>query len=283
MKVRTKAIFISSILVFAALLPAFAQDTGPAPAQAASIPGLGAIPFGLNGPGYVEFGGGYSDMYPRPYVPWRDAYMRIVASGDGNTFNGEVSRQDHYGDTGWYYGAGLARDFGENWFTDVHAGSSVGGFFLPKLRLDGTINRKILKRKQLVLTATGGYDKSKQVNHDYRVGGGFTYYTNWSIVAQAGMTATHADPGSLVDIAEYLALTQGHEKEHLVTFRVGLGKEGYEIVGPQTALMDFHLRQYSGIWRQWVGVNWGFNVIFNHENSPFYRRNGGTVGLFFEF
>ena len=265
-------------------LPAtFAQDTGAPPAQGVSIPGLGAIPFGLNGPGYVEFGGGYSDMYPSPYVPWRDAYMRIVASGGANTLGGEVSRQDHYGDTGWYYGAGLSRDLSESWFADVHAGSSVGGFFLPKLRLDSSINRKILGRKQLVLTGTFGYDKSKQVNHDYRYGGGFTYYTNWSVVAQAGLTATRANPGNLTDIAEYVALTQGHEKEHFLTFRLGLGKVGYEIVGPQTALMDFHLRQYSGTWRQWMGVNWGFNVQFNHENSPFYRRNGGTVGLFFEF
>jgi len=62
------------------LLPQlFAQDTGTPVAQGASVAGLGGIRSGLDGPGYIEFGGGYSDMYPSPYVPWRDAYLRIVA------------------------------------------------------------------------------------------------------------------------------------------------------------------------------------------------------------
>jgi YaiO family outer membrane protein len=272
------AIFISLLT-----LPALTQDTGPVGPQATSIPGLGAIPFGLNGPGYVEFGGGYSDMYPRPYVPWRDAYMRFVASGGRNTLSGEGSRENRYGDTGWYYNAGLARDFSENWFADVHAGSSVGGFFLPKLRVDSSINRKLLTNKQLVLTASFGYDKSKQINHDYRFGPALTYYTKWSVVGQGGVNFVRSFPGNLLDMSEYLAITQGHDKEHFITVRAELGREGYEIVGPQTALQDFAFRQYSGSWRQWIGLDWGVNVIFNHENTPFYRRNGGTVGFFFEF
>ena len=272
------AIFISLLT-----LPALTQDTGPVGPQAASIPGLGAIPLGLNGPGYVEFGGGYSDMYPRPYLPWRDAYMRIVASGGRNTLSGEGSRENRYGDTGWYYNAGLARDFSENWFADVHAGSSVGGFFLPKLRVDSSINRKLLSNKRLVLTGTFGYDKSKQVNHDYRFGPAFTYYTKWSVVGQGGVNFVRSFPGNLLDMSEYLAITQGHDKEHFITVRAEFGREGYEIVGPQTALQDFAFRQYSGSWRQWIGLDWGVNVIFNHENTPFYRRNGGTVGFFFEF
>jgi YaiO family outer membrane protein len=260
-----------------------AQDTGVIRAQGSSIAGLGAASLGLNGPGYIEVGGGYSDMYPRPFVPWRDGYMRIVASEGRNTFSGEGSRQDHYGDTGWYYGAGITRTLSESLFADVHAGSSVGGFFLPKLRLDSSINGKFLANKQLVLSANFGYDKSKQVNHDYRFGPGFAYYTKWSIVGQGGVNFTRASPGNLTDISEYLSFTQGHEKEHYFTGRVELGREGYEIVGPGTALQDFDFRQYSASWRQWVGVDWGVNIVFNHENTPFYRRNGGTVGIFFDF
>ena len=275
------------ILLF--FLPAFipfaarAQETDNPLPQAASIPGLGAIPFGLNGPGYIELGGGYSDMYPRPYVPWKDAYVRVLASGGRSTFSGEGSRQNRYGDTGWYYGAGITRDLSDNWFADVHAGSSVGGFFLPKLRLDSSLNRKLLNNKQLVLTGVFGYDKSKQVNHDYRFGPAFTYYTHWSIVGQGGVNFVRSSPGNLLDMSEYLAITQGHDKEHFITVRAEFGREGYEIIGPQTALQDFAFRQYSGTWRQWVGIDWGVNIIFNHENTPFYRRNGGTVGIFFEY
>jgi len=271
------------VLALAAPVALFAQDTGNPPPQAASIPGLGAIPFGLNGPGYIEFGGGYSDMYPRPYVPWRDAYVRVLASGGRNTFSGEGSRQNRYGDTGWYYGAGITRDLSDNWFADAHAGSSVGGFFLPKLRFDSSLSRKLLTNKQLVLTGVFGYDKSKVQNHDFRFGPHSRINTHWSIVGQGGVNFVRSNPGNLLDMSEYLAITQGHDKEHFITVRAEFGREGYEIVGPQTALQDFAFRQYSGTWRQWVGVDWGFNIIFNHENTPFYRRNGGTVGIFFEY
>src|SRR5437762_11245086 len=140
-----KTIFILTIslclLPFSALM---AQDTSTPVAQGASVPGLGGIRSTLDGPGYIEFGGGYSDMYPRPFVPWRDGYVRIVASGGRNTLNGEASRLNRYGDTGWYYGAGIVRDISENWFADAHVGSSAGGFFLPKLRVDSSISRKFL-------------------------------------------------------------------------------------------------------------------------------------------
>jgi len=266
------------------LLPQlFAQDTGTPVAQGASVPGLGGIRSGLDGPGYIEFGGGYSDMYPSPYVPWRDAYLRIVASGGRNSFNGEASRLNRYGDTGWYYGAGIVRNISENWFADAHAGSSVGGFFLPKLRVDSSISRKFLGNKQLVLTGTFGYDKSKEVNHDFRFGPAFTYYTKWAITAQGGVNFVRSNPGNVSDFSEYLALTQGHEKEHYITVRAELGREGYLITGPQTVLQDFDFRQYSATWRQWIGPGWGMNIIFNHENTPFFRRNGGTVGLFVDF
>src|SRR5437868_9729146 len=191
LKTAKVIIFLSMLLLLPAL---FAQDTGSAPPQAASIPGLGAIPFGLNGPGYIEIGGGYSDMYPRPYVPWRDAYVRILASGGRNTFSGEGSRQNRYGDTGYYYGAGITRDISDNWFADAHVGSSAGGFFLPKLRVDSSISRKLLSNKQLVLTGVFGYDKSKQVNYDYRFGPAFTYYTKWSVVGQGGVNFVRSNP-----------------------------------------------------------------------------------------
>ena len=280
---KRQLIFVIIPLLLLAFSAAFGQDTGKAGPQGASIPGLGALPLGLNGPGYVEFGGGYSDMYPPPFVPWRDAYVRVVASGGRNTLSGEGSRQDHYGDTGWYYGAGITRSFSDSVFADVHAGSSVGGFFLPRLRLDSSVNGKFLSRKQLILTGNFGYDKSKQVNYDYRFGPSFAYYTHWSVVAQGGVNFVLSNPGDVFVMSEYLAITQGHEKEHYITVRAELGREGYEIVGPQTAIQNFAFRQYSGTWRQWIGTDWGVNIIFNHENTPFYRRNGGTVGIFFEF
>src|SRR5947207_2222660 len=49
------------------------------------------------------------------------------------------------------------------------------------------------------------------------------------------------------------------------------------------ALFNFVVHNYSANWRQWVGVNWGFNATFDHESNFSYRRNGGTLGLFLDF
>src|SRR5947209_17018949 len=138
LKLKTYALILLSLLTTCAL---FAQDTGPAPAQGASIPGLGAIS-SFNGPGYLEFGGGYSDMYPRPFSPWKEGYVRFALSGGRNTITGEASRQRRYGDDGWAYGVGLARDLTDNWFADAHIPSSAGGFFLPKYRADASSSPK---------------------------------------------------------------------------------------------------------------------------------------------
>src|SRR5438270_4600140 len=186
--------FAFILFFLAASRPLFAQDTGPIQPQGASIRGLGPIS-SFTGPGYLEFGGGYSDMYPRPYTAWKEGYVRFAVSGGRNTLTGEASKLHRYGDDGWFYGAGLTRDFSDNWFADAHISSSAGGFFLPKYRADASISRKLLPNKQLVLTAVGGYDKSRQVNRDYRYGGAFTYYTKWSLVGQGGVNLTHSNPG----------------------------------------------------------------------------------------
>ena len=112
---------------------------------------------------------------------------------------------------------------------------------------------------------------------------GGAYYFERPFIVQGGVTFTRANPGSILARSQYLAVTQGHDKEHFITLRAEIGREGYELIGPQTALFYFVVHNYSANWRQWVGVNWGFNATFDHESNFSYRRNGGTLGLFLDF
>lgn len=251
--------------------------------QGSSIPGLGGgLPGGLNGPGYLEVGGSHSSL-SEGNPSWNDAYLRGVMSGGKNVFNGELIRQGRFGDAGWYYSLGLTRTLSENWFGAVHFGSSIGGFFLPKLRTDATINRKLLPNKQFVASAGFGYDKSKTVNSAYRTQIGGTYYFSFPIVLQGGVMWTRANPGALVARSQYLAITQGREKEHYLSVRAEIGREAYQLIGPSTTVFDFPIHNYSANWRQWLGFNWGLNFAFEHEGNPYYKRNGGTVGIFLDF
>jgi YaiO family outer membrane protein len=283
MKIKLFAVLVLFLICGLAL----GQERGTTIPQGASIPGLGGLSLGMNGPGFIEFGGSYSHLskteFATPFAPWGDAYLRGVMSRGSNALNGELIRQVRYSDTGWYYNLGWIRTWNPDWYTEVSAGSSTRGFFLPKFRANALINRKILARKQLVLTGGVGYDKSKTVNDATRFQAGGTYYFERPFVLQGGVTWTHANPGGIVARSQYMAVTQGHDKEHYISVRAEIGREGYELIGPQTTLFNFVVHNYSVNWRQWIGPNWGVNLAFEHERNPSFRRNGGTLGIFMDF
>jgi len=244
----------------------------------------------LDGPGYIEAGGGHSAL-SGGNDDWNDFYLRGSISGRHNVFHGELTHEARFGDSGWFYGAGLTRTISENWYAQVSAGGSAGGgFFIPRFRTDGLINRKLLRSRQLVLTAGLGFDQSKTVNRDLRGQIGAAYYFQFPLVLQGGLTWTHASPGNILARSQFVAATEGHDKEHFLSLRYEWGREGYELVGapsPQSAayavLFDFPMHSISGNWRQWIGPNWGVNLNVEHQQEPAYHRWGGTAGVFIDF
>ncbi len=280
------------ILFLLCLLPcalASAQST-PTVAPGSSLPGLGGISLGMDGPGYVEVGGSHSELTDG-YDSWTDFYMRGMVSGGHNVVTGELTREARFGDSGWFAGLGLTRTLSENWYAQFSAGASVGGFFLPRFRTDALINRKLLHRRQLVATAGVGFDQSKTVDHDWRAQAGAAYYFDkYPLVLQGGFMWTHATPGNILARTQYIAASQGHDKEHFVSIRYEWGREGYEVIGPPTDLTpafnvaeDFPEHNITGTWRQWIGPNWGLNFNVEQHQEPAYHRIGGTVGVFLDF
>lgn len=286
MSVKLKAILIATLFVFS--IVAAGQDQRPIP-QGSSLPDLTNMPTGMNGPGYLEFGGSYSNLSAGS-PNWEDAYMNGVISGGRNAISGQLSRQDHFGDTGWYYAVGWTRVWSDNWYSELDFGTStVKGFFLPKARTDALISHKVLPRKQLVLQVGGGYDLSKIVNNnpvansDYRGQIGAIYYFERPWIVQGGTIITVAHPGNILAPSGYLAFTQGRVKEHYLTVRANFGKEGYELFTAGQTLFNFTFQDYTVNWRQWMAPNWGFSATAEYEAKPIYHRAGGTVGLFLDF
>jgi YaiO family outer membrane protein len=287
MNVKLRIILIATVLLAWGM--AAAQDQGQPLPQGASLPGMSQLPAGLNGPGYLEFGGSFFNL-SGANSNWQDAYFNGLVSSGGNSFAGQFSRQDHYGDTGWYYSLGWTRVWSADWYSELDFGTStVSGFFLPKARVDALINRKLLARKQLVLQLGAGYDLSKRVfpslvhDFDYRGQIGAVYYFERPWIVQSGFTMTLANPGNIMAPSGFLAVTQGRVKEHYLTLKASLGREGYELFGTGQSIFDFAFQDYSVNWRQWMGPNWGFDLAVEHEVKPIYHRNGGTVGLFLDF
>ena len=260
-------------------------QTAPQPSivpQGSSVPGLGTTEVGLNGPGYVEFGGSRSDLNAGQ-SSWTDIYLRGVASTISNTFNAEANRQQRFGELGYFYSLGWTRIISENWYSEVSAGtSSHGGLFLPKWNFDAIINRKLLANRRLVINGGWAYDKSKLANTDQRYQAGGMYYFGFPLIVQGEVTFTKAQPGNILARAQSVAATYGREKEHYITGRAEIGREGYLIAGPNN-LFNFPIHNYSASYRQWIGFNWGFNVSFEHDGNPYFKRNGGIVAMFLEF
>jgi YaiO family outer membrane protein len=262
-------------------------DTTPAPGS--SLPGLGALSLGLQGPGFIEVGGGHSALTDH-YADWNDFYVRGMLSGGRNIFNWEATREDRFGGTGWFGTIGWTRTLSENWYAQISAGASVGGFFLNRYSTDGVINRKLLKRRQLVVSVGAGFDQSKTADNDLRWQAGAAYYFNFPVVLQGGFLWTHSNPGDILARVQYLAATEGHDKEHFVSLRYEWGREGYEVVGPTNStaprpnvLFDFPEHTATATWRQWIGPNWGVNFNIEQHQEPAYHRFGGTAGVFLDF
>jgi YaiO family outer membrane protein len=269
----------------------FAQTNSDAnvPAPGSSLPGLGALSLGLQGPGYVEVGGGHSAL-TGDYGNWTDYYLRGMVSGGRNAFTGEITREDRFGGTGWFGDLDWTRTLSENWFAQFSGGGSAGGFFLNRYSVNGIINRKLLRRRQLVVSAGAGFDQSKTVDKDERYQAGAAYYFNYPVVLQGGLAWTHSSPGNILARVQYIAATQGYDKEHFVSLRYEWGREGYEVVGAPsvlvpayTVLADFPEHTITGTWRQWIGPRWGLNFNLEQHQEPYYHRFGGTVGVFLDF
>jgi len=275
------SLFLIYLLLTTSLFAQVAKPGTTVP-QGSGFPGIGGVE-GPNGPGYLEFGGSRSELTsPRPH--WTDAYVRgVINLTPANSFNLEVVRESRFGDSGYFGTIGLTHSWTSDLYTNVYVGSSVGGFFLPRFRTDGFVNYKLLPRKQLVANLGVGYDHAKTPNSALRYMVGGTYYFTWPVIVQGGATFTRANPGNILAKTYNLAITEGHEKSHYITFRGEIGREGYEVVNTINPLVNFPIHIYSGNWRQWIGMNWGFSFNFERELNPYYNRNGATVGFFFDF
>ena len=231
---------------------------------------------------FVEAGGDYLNL-SNGFGRWVGGYARGTVTTGNNIWNGEVNGQHEFGDAGVYMGAGDTYTFNSDWYASLTVGSSVGGFFWPHFRTDGFINKKWMSRKQLITTFGLGYYAAKDAHRDHSFFLGSTYYFAKPWIVEEGIRFNVSNPGSVFSPAAFVAVTQGRNKQHYVTVRTGFGKEAFQLIGPTVSLSDFQSQTLSVTWRQWIGTDWGVNVVGDYYHSPFYQRGGTTLGFFREF
>jgi YaiO family outer membrane protein len=261
------------------IVPADPPQSSP-PTPAADVP-MAPVPEKVL-TNYVEAGGSYRQL-TNGFGRWSGGYARGALVTGKHIWTAEINGQNEFGDGGVYLAAGDTYNFNSDWYASLTLGSSIGGFFWPRFRADGFVNRKWSARKQFITTLGYGYYASKDVHRDQSVFIGTTYYFQGPWVVEDGVRFNVSNPGMVFSPAGFVAVTQGRNERHYVTVNAGFGQEAYQLIGPKTVLTRFPSQNLTTTWRQWVGKNWGFNLVVDFYHSPFYERGGGSFGFFKEF
>jgi YaiO family outer membrane protein len=231
---------------------------------------------------YVEVGGSYLPMSNK-FGHVSGGYGRGSITQGKNVWFAEINGQHEFEDEGVYFAVGDTHTFNHDWYGSLTVGSSAKGFFWPRLRVDGFLNKKWFERGQFITTAGFGYYESKDIHRDHTFYAGSTYYFSKPWVLEEGVHFNLSNPGTVFSPSAFVAVTQGHDKAHFLTVRVGLGEEAYQLVGPTASLNDFQSQTLTVTWRKWIHKSWGFNIIGDYYHSPFYSKGGNLIGVFKDF
>lgn len=212
------------------------------------------------------------------------AYARgRFASGPQDAWLGEVTHIDRFGDDGTYAAVGNTHDFNADWTSQVIVGASNGGFFLPAVKVDGSLSRRWLPGRNLVTSAGISYFDSKDIHSDVGYRAEATWYTESPWVVQGGVSYNVSDPGAVGSAAGYLALAHARNGNHIYTARVGGGEQAYQPLAEQRARVGVSFTSVRLSAKQWIGRHWGVNAVADSYFSSSYDQHGFEVGLFTEF
>ncbi len=239
-------------------------------------------PLALKTSGFAEFGASHHSL-SSGLGNWNGQFVRGVAVSGSNTWHGELFHWSQFGDQGTYLALGNTHIWNPDWYSNVTVGTSSGGFFLPRVRLDAFLNRKLLPDRSLILTVGVGLFDAKDEHRDHSLYLGATYYAASNWILDGGVRMNTSDPGSVHSDYHHLAVTHGQNKDQYLTARYAFGREAYQLVGPGAVISDFSSRTGSLIWRKWVSPTWGFNLRGERYLNPTYSRWGVDGSLFFEF
>ena len=155
--------------------------------------------------------------------------------------------------------------------------------FCAAFRADAFLSRKWLEKRNLVTTDRVWLLRSKDVHYDFNAFIGVTYYFESPGSWKLGLHYNFSQPGNVTAPGPFAAVTYGRNKDYYLVLRVGIGREAYQVVGPDEAITDFASQVVTLTWRQWLTREWGFKLQTEYYHNPFYQRAGFEIGIFRDF
>ena len=107
------------------------------------------------------------------------------------------------------------------------------------MRVDGQLNKKWLSKRNLVTTLGAGYFDAKDAHRDSSLFLGGSYYFDAPLIVQGGVRWNRSTPGAVISRSQYLAVTQGKDRQYFVVLRGEVGRQAYQALGAGAILVDF--------------------------------------------
>ena len=214
---------------------------------------------------------------------WNDVTLRGVYAMPAHVIQSEISQNRRFGQSGTFVSVGDTYTFNEDWFGAASLGVGDGAFYLPRYRVDASVSRKLLEKRNLVASLGYGYYNAPDGHVDKSAALSAAYYFESPWVVEAGLRFNRSSPGSIHTTQQFVAATYGRNKEDLVTARYGWGGEGYLATTADTQMVNFRSRETSLAWRHWFNPTTGWLVSANRYENPSYNRTGVNVGLFHSY
>ncbi|TBR07604.1 MAG: YaiO family outer membrane beta-barrel protein [Lysobacter sp.] len=212
---------------------------------------------------------------------WNGLYVRGSAWQRPQTvFNYELVSAKRFGDQGTFGSLGIQHTFNSVWYGTVTAGAGASTFIFPRWTADATVSRKWLPRGQLVTTVGAGTTRATDGHRDVHGLLSAAWYASDKWVFEAGWRPNHSDPGAVRSGSAFAAATWGREGRQYWIVRHDVGREAYQLIGDNTALVDFPSRSTSLAWRKWWSARCGTHVQVEHYGNPNYERNGVQFAAF---
>jgi YaiO family outer membrane protein len=241
---------------------------------------IAATPKQAASKGFIELGGA-RHLLTGQQPSWASDYVRgSWIQSDKNVWNYEVVNASRFGDNGIFLSGGLTRNFSDAWYGSLALGTSEGGFFWPRYRVDAFLHHKLLEKKNLVATVGLTILQAKDIHHDRILHLGADYYFENPWIVSGEFVVNNSSPGNVNANYAFLAATYGRDKNQYLTLRLGSGKEAYQLLGNSQVISGFYSRIATVTYRKWVGREWGFNVVGEEYTNPLYGRRGIQFGIF---
>ncbi len=231
----------------------------------------------------LEVGGQHYNLTGNQ-AAWDGAYVRgSWKQNSKNVWNYEIVPTKRFNESGLFYSATLTRNFDANNYASLALGSSQGGSYFPKLRVDAFMHHKLLEKRNLVINLGTTYYKAKDTHNDQTLHMGGTYYFEKPWIVETEWTHNNSKPGNIKANYVSTAITYGKNKEGMLTVRYGKGKEAYQAIGESQTISSFYSNILSVNYRYWLADDMGVNMTAENYKNYLYKRRGVDVGFFKEF